>query len=201
MPDNIKIYDQIALNLDTGAVSDSNACARCSEVQFQLGASGNSGVNAMPTAAQQKCEVCKNIKSHVSNVAPSITANCFASIQAHRTFISAHELEIKAELVRLNKIKSSITSKKNQIAALKTRIELKHSILSAYPGKIKTTMGDLNSSIAQAKLNSKDTVDIGLPFLPAFFAVTTQRYVVTCIGVSLLVVILIVVLCVSGFSR
>ena len=185
--DSIKIYDKIVLDTKSGKIDASKACPRCSEDQFKM--------RNNPTAAQQKCDLCKTIKGYISN------RDIKASLESHadgidkpEIIIQNHEREIKSELVRMNKIKANITDKKTKIAALKKRIELKHSILAAYPSKIRSTMGDLNSNIAQTKLNSKDKVAIGVPFLPTFFHVTKNKYVITFMALSILVLALILVL-------
>ncbi len=188
MTDNIKIYDKIVFDSDSSTIHFSEACQRCSEDQFKM--------RSNPTAAQQKCDLCKAIKGYISN--PTIKADLEAHINGlidqPASTLKNHERAIETELGEMNNEKSNITDKKTTLAALKKRIELKHSILAAYPSKIKSTMSDLNSNIAQTELNTKDKIAIGVPILPTFFNVTSTTYVITFIALSILVFSLIIVL-------
>jgi hypothetical protein len=190
MTDSIKLYDKIVLDTKNGITNTSNACSRCSKgEQYQMPQTNPTAA----TAAQQKCGLCTTIKSYIIANKDNLEAHVadIVSIDKPESAIQTREREIKSELVRMNKIQSSIAYKKTTIEALKKRIELKHSILAAYPTKIKATMADLNSNIAQTKLNSKDKVDIGVPFLPTFFNVTKTKYVITFTALSLLAMALI----------
>ena len=188
MTDSIKLYGRIVLDTNTGKIdTTSNACPRCSEgEQFRMPTTNPTAA----TAAQQKCGLCKTINDYITENKEDLQEHAAGSVKPENA-IQTPEREVNSELERMNKIKSSIADKKTTIEALKKRIELKHSILAAYPIKIKATMADLNSNIAQTKLNSKDKVDIGVPFLPTFFNVTKTKYVITFTALSLLAMALI----------
>jgi len=146
------------------------------------------------TAAKEQCSVCNSIITYIKN---NFSSEYTTFKKEYNTVYSTESNAIESLLVAQNNKKTEIRQVKNTIAQLKSRLDLKSKVLAAYPSKIETLMENLNSNISRNKLSSVDKVNIGLPYLPPFFSLLTNQYI---IGVSALTIILLIFLIIYAFT-
>lgn len=140
-----------------------------------------------------QCRLCTSVSNVVLNSRQSLRNVLLEGSTKYRQTKRQGLNDINKSIDALHEKRALFEAQAHKIRALKQKIHVATEVLHTATGKLSHLGSSFNTLDQQNGLQYKDTVQVGIPYLPPFFTLSNRNYVIMMVCINILLLIAIIV--------